>query len=342
MNMCAMTNNRRNPSIELYRAFLVFGIVLLHMAMAIFGPFHWMHLGLMWCVDGFVFITGYFGCNFSFRRLIRLYGTIAACTLIVVSVYWFVVKSGLCDPSFVQNAGWGDIRDGGVREFLFDCFKKMFGFWFVNAYVVMLCLTPMVNSLFESDDKQRWICLLPFFIVVFGWGLVPDLPILHKYKWLINGTGLGSFTALTLLGVYACGRLYRRFENLFQFRTVTLMGVLALLLLIDSFGCGWFGRYASPFAVLTAAVAFALFKRIPLTGDVILLISPSLFSVILLHSFRSRFDLLIWCVDCLLSINKVAACVLVSLGAFVVCVVIDIPRRACAELIRRRLFDDDK
>ena len=77
---------KRNASIELYRCILMFGICLIH-AIGYYGAeWHWLSSAFMWCVPGFVFITGYYGCQFSFGRVARIYGVALWCLLLSICI----------------------------------------------------------------------------------------------------------------------------------------------------------------------------------------------------------------------------------------------------------------
>jgi len=84
---------KRNPSIELYRCLLMYGICLLHAVTQCGHNVPWLANVLTTCVVGFVFISGWFGVKFTWWKLVKLYGigTYAALVLFV----------GLC------------LRDGG-------------------------------------------------------------------------------------------------------------------------------------------------------------------------------------------------------------------------------------
>lgn len=325
---------KRDPSIELYRVFLMLGICVLHAAYASMETFHWLDTGLAWCVDGFVFITGYFGCRFDWRKIVRLNLTALWCGLIVATGWWLFARSSICSKVWLQNVGFADIPNWGFGEFAHEVAGSM-NAWFLTAYVLMLCLVPIVNLAFDSKSVNVNV-LIPILVAVFGWGLATELPILHR--WTPRAAGLGSFTALTLLACYICGRLFRHYENRLVLKTRTLLVALCILLLIDTFGYGWFGHYTSPFAVLTASAVFMLFKRVHvglLTSRFILLVSPSMFAVYLLSGFRARFDLMTWIVNWLPAIPRPLACVVSGLFVFIVCAIADIPRRAFMRYIAK-------
>lgn len=65
---------KRNASIEFYRCLLMFGICFLHSVTVGGYSNRYVVNCFMPCVTAFVFITGYFGADFSVQRILRLYG----------------------------------------------------------------------------------------------------------------------------------------------------------------------------------------------------------------------------------------------------------------------------
>lgn len=320
----------RNASVELYRIVLMFGIVLLHSGYCSGGSFYWVNSIAKWCVDGFVFITGFYGCRFSVSKLVRLYGTGIFCGLVIetfVECWW-----GTCALSSVIKGAW--------RHFC--------GCWFLHAYALMLCLAPAMNfvcegmkrenrsgfrALYESPSVRA---VFPFLVAVFGWGLMTRLPFLHRV--MPNTPGLQPYSGLTLLGVYLIARMYRLFELGKAIRWCHLLIAAPLLTGVCIAGYGWLGDYNSPFAVLQAIAIFEMFRRIRLPsaiGRVVFLIAPSVFAIYMLHGHPSCFQ---WLTDQIAvlrqsEIPQWAACVLASTGLFFFSFVLDIPRRVLGRII---------
>ena len=55
----------RNPGIELYHCLLMLGICVLQVIGYYGSSWHWLSSAFLWCVPGFVFITGFLGCRFD-------------------------------------------------------------------------------------------------------------------------------------------------------------------------------------------------------------------------------------------------------------------------------------
>lgn len=62
----------RDNNIELFRALLMLGICVLHAITMCGHPNQWLSGPLSACVDGFVFISGYYGVKFKSSKIIKL------------------------------------------------------------------------------------------------------------------------------------------------------------------------------------------------------------------------------------------------------------------------------
>ena len=178
-------------------------------------------------------------------------------------------------------------------------------------------------------------CLLPLFTLVFGWSYVCGAPVLHKWPWP-QTVGMWSNTALTLLGVYAFGRVCRAMkvdEHLTNRHLVIIASVCVPLVMVG------FGNYHSIFSALLAMAAFVWTSRINLSewlGRIIIYIAPSMFSVYLLHSTRYGFGV-IEVIEEDLPFGLILNAVIVGLFVFVVCVLVDLLRR-CLCIKKAGLF----
>lgn len=300
----------RNPAIELYRVLLMFGIVTLHVAY-IWGPaFRWENTGLAWCVDGFVFITGWFGVRFSVGKLLSLYGTAFASALMIECLAC-AFGYGL-DSNIVMGA-----------------MKHIKGLWFLHAYAFMLFLTPIVDCVLEISNGRR---LVPFLFLVFGWGLATELPIVHKF--VPRPEGIGSFSGMTLLGVYTVARMIRCYGLVRYAKTRYLVLALPVLFGLCCLGYGWLGHYASPIAVLMATSVFLLFLRIQVPSfavPIILFLGGSMFPVYVIHGHPW-----VWTVIKnmnILSFDREGGCFGVGIIVFGCSLLLDLPRRMLVVLV---------
>lgn len=191
---------KRDVEVELYRCALMLGIVFLHTIT--FSPYvaerpTWLANILCSCVNGFVIISGWYGIRFRPSKILRL-----------LSV--------------------------GVYAILFQLIVRYCGIdititttpWFLYAYLFMMLLAPLVDTVLEKvDNKVLLSVFMPFFVLL-TWSASVDMPIIGSY--IPTTKGLGSYTGLTLLGCYVIGRLARRFELDQKFSTKKLLFSLAV------------------------------------------------------------------------------------------------------------------
>lgn len=302
----------RDTSVELYRVSLMFGICLLHSITFSDHIRPWLANILLSCVNGFVFISGWYGMRFAPSKVLRLYGVSLYAALVVVGIQWISAGSFQGVPSGLLSV-WRVCRTP----------------WFLNAYLFLMLLAPVVDAALDRlDNRQLPSVLAPFFILTFGWSFGTGLPILSDL--LPKAEGLGSYTGLTLLCVYVVGRLCRRLGAK-RAPVKWLFVALVPLLVLTAVGLG---EYASPFATGLAMVTFLLFRHttVPTSlSRVVVYLGPSMFAVYLLHTNSVGISFLIDIQRALLDTGYVPlylAFVLSALAIFVASVVIDMLRRA--------------
>lgn len=119
----------RNSAIEIYRVLLMMGIVTIHLFSHVGMGHHWIPRLCTTCVVGFVFISGYFGIKFSWQKVVKIYGVALFCAL------W-------CGVSIWMN-------EGGAKG-LYSIVSCLRVWWFVNAYIMLMLMTPIV----ERETKR--------------------------------------------------------------------------------------------------------------------------------------------------------------------------------------------
>lgn len=308
----------RNPAVELYRVLLVFCIIFLHAGLRLGPTFCWENIGFTWCVDGFAFISGWFGCRFSVLKLLKLYGVAVFCGFVVE------LLSRCCgiqtDLNFIQGV-WSHVTGKGS--------------WFLHAYAFMMCLAPLVDGALMVN--KSFMSIGPLVLLAFGWGYAIEMPKI--YVLVPQTSGIGSFTGITLLGVYALARWCRVIDVERFLRVKRLVYSVPILFTLTILGAGWFGHYSSPVCVLLSAAVFFLVKRLHVgdgIGKVLLLLSPSTLSMYLMHSNVSGFMFLDYLgtffpQGCPL----VVTCLVVTVIVFLCTLGLDIPRRLFVRIVQR-------
>lgn len=267
----------RDPEIELLRVLLMLGICIVHIINIGRAPgwvdsLTWLH-GLVVCsVVGFVFISGYYGIRFSFAKLLRLYGVAFYCAFVSALIYTVCGHS----VSDAWHAAYNQICNG---------------WWFLHAYAVMMTMTPLVNVVFEIAERRRTLmaCSSVLFLV-FAWSWIA-VALDRQGLLFPMGRVFDSHSWLTLFGVYIAARLYRQWEVGEWFGWPLSVSVLLGVPFLIGFRSCVFGSYNAPHVLILTICIFSLFKRIRLgntagetMGRVLAFMTPSLFSVYLLHN----------------------------------------------------------
>lgn len=305
---------KRNDSIEVFRVLLMFGICFLHAVSQ--GDFYCHTLVKILCpaVCGFVFISGWFGVRFSMGKILRLYAMGAYAALVASLV-----------PQF-QAGGFAPL------EYLTTALKLWREYWFLHGYVVLMCFAPAVNYVVEKAKKKEAIAILaPIMAFSFVWSWGASIPFVGRF--FPETEGLGAYTGFSLLAVYALARICRcHFLEL----PLKVVGIIFGVSFVGVLLTG--GMYHSPFAALLAASTFYFFLRMgsvptPIVRTVDFL-SPSLFSIYLLHSHVSvGFPLMKALENHLVGYMPIPFAYFATAAiVFVSCLVLDLPRRAFSRL----------
>lgn len=301
----------RNPILEFYRVLLMFGIVLLHIAALpeFWGGYRRLAYLLHPCVDGFVFLGGWFGIRFSWKKLMKLYGTAIWCCILVA----------------IANVG----SQGGrsVVGELNNLFKEC---WFLHAYAVLMCLAPLVDCVL--DKAGGWRFLVPPLCIIFGWGFLSQVAGIHHY--VPSLPGMEPKSGITLLGIYMCARLFRHFHWEAKLQFPFVLAILVISLAINPCGLGWFAAYNSPISVLIAGSTFYLFERFSRRVPSkccwwINYVTPSIFAIYILHANPFVTEILCRYVKDGMGrgIPTILSMGIVSLMCFGGCLMVDVPRR---------------
>ena len=295
----------------MFRVALMFGICLIHVMQGLEAAAFVGHPARRWllnlvlpCVNGFAFITGYYGIHFRPSKVIRLYAQAFFCGAVAVLIG---VLGGFSSGSILAT----------VKQS-----------WFLNAYCLLLFVAPMVNVALERlSGRQLAGVLAPFFILTLGWSFLTEMPFVRDL--LPTTPGLGSLTGLSLLAVYVVARLCRRFDvgRFFTWRRA----ILALIPLSMMAAVGM-SNYSSPIPTAIACICFYGFSRLRWPrwmGRVAIVSGPSIFAVYLLHANGIGVDGIRLAHRWMAALGcpvDVAYWVL-TVTLFVGCLILDIPRR---------------
>lgn len=319
----------RNASLDAFRCLLMLLIVVYHAAAyGIYGgegaPM-WLGLAfgtfIIWHVDGFVALSGWFGVKFSLARFLKIWGLILFYSLVSFAITGKV--------SFT-------------------------GGWFAGAYLALMFLSPILNPAVEVLAKlSRRKCWTTWGIVSLGM-LLNNSPF-DKISAINSGGGV--FSAMTLLYVYITMRLVKLtgvYEKMKKVHMLYVLGIYLLgslvfsaipaLYLYHRFGVEslsqqvWvlYANYQTPHVVLMAVallIYFEKFVRLPnWLAKLSVYLAPSMFSVYLLHTSCVAFGRQLFLAPQIwihkhTTIWALWEIVFSGLLCFCICVTIDVVRR---------------
>lgn len=218
----------RNSSIELFRLVLMFMIIVHHSIVHGLGLRGDLldnqistHIGYVcnlenteylvsflvnsFCicaVNCFVLISGYFSIRISSTKFFSLCATVLFYTLFFNSVDLFL------KGEFV----------GGGKLLLFFSHPT---YWFINCYIYLFILAPLLNMLFDTMNKSYQYLFILFLLFVSSYlGFI--------YGNSLNPTGYNLFQMITM---YSIGRFIRN-NHFRQAKSTSLMGYIILSLVI--------------------------------------------------------------------------------------------------------------
>lgn len=282
-----MKNNVRLSNMELLRIVSMLFVLVLHANfLGIHAPSHedlslspvstffrcFIEALAIVAVDVFVLISGWFGINFSFKKLGAL------CFQVLFFTVGFFIVFAVISPE---------------DAFTVDKIKGVFllngDYWFVKAYIVLFLLSPVLNVFVEHATKKQFqIVLISYYAFHTFYGWLMDASV----SFTMNGTTALSFIGLYLLGRYL--RLYP-FELTLMKKSVDLLIYLGcaltlcminILLLSKEQTISIEGRlysYASPIVILSSVYLLLFFSKLSINSKAINWAASSCFAVYLFH-----------------------------------------------------------
>jgi len=199
-------------------------------------------------VSTFILISGYFGINFNWRKILKIWFSVLFFSWVIV-IYKFIGKDDIkgCLPYFLPIIS---------NEF-----------WFISCYFILCGLSPLLNKLVDSLSKRqlKQLVLLSC-IVLYGWA---TFNYIFNFRQFVPdfGGGIINFTILYLIGRYI--KLYGLVAHSSFFWTCAFIGNTFLMVLLEllysyilHFGFTSFENINSVFVVANAIFLFLAFKNL--------------------------------------------------------------------------------
>lgn len=253
-----MSEKNRDVTIELFRLCMMFGIVLLHvitqdgyLSKCGFVSRHFINV-LSPCVEGFVFISGYFSIKVTLSKIIRL-----------ISLMVF----------YAAALGWMYGFDAVINRIIHD--------WFLYGYIVLMLFSPIINC---AVEVLSWRSVSGLLFAVYVWSYLCVIPIIKDY--VPCPIGFAPLSFFTMFGIYTAARLYRKHEiETLILRKKLFSVVIALLACVFVFF--GFHHHNSLASLALICIAFAFVRRVHIPDafrKVIFIIAPTTFGIYLIHS----------------------------------------------------------
>lgn len=260
----------RQSNIELLRIICMFMIVMLHFALNVWFP-DMIHLIpqdtiggnvilLSHClffigVNCFILISGYFSIKTSLRGFLHLYGFYAFYALLIAVSQYFI---------------WGQYDEMPIIAKLFHIAVHSLmpwdnnNFWFLNAYLALFMMAPLLNAAIGSLTKSAYIrilVLLTILNVIFG--NLFSINLLNTWGFCV-----AQFVYLYMIAGYI--RNYFSLESIKKcrwrsFRIYIISSMLwGVLVFVQVYQYPFLARFFKAFSynnifVLAAAIGFFLF-----------------------------------------------------------------------------------
>ncbi|WP_418210485.1 acyltransferase [Bacteroides zhangwenhongii] len=332
---------QRNSSMELLRIVSMLFIMGLHFLMVFDFPryedsikaplntfvYFLLESLTIIAVNVFVMLSGWFGIKPKKKSFCSLCFEVA-----FYGIMLFIIEVFLHNGQNITIKGIKHLLLGGPDDF-----------WFVKAYILLYCLTPVLNTFVQNTSRDTFKKVLVAFFVfqsIYGWFLLAT-------RWFAGGYSTISFIGLYLLARYMS--IYK--PKFVQFRLSVDVLIFICLILLSTFWSFVFCRhniflydlafvYTSPMVILSAAYLIIIFSKISFRSRFINWVAMSAFAVYLFHYnpliYNYYCDLAIWCDN--RGTIKVLFFPMAIVLVFVFVVLIDQARKYLWKKISIRLF----
>ena len=162
-------------------------------------------------VNGFILLSGYFGINLNYKKLIRL-------DIKILFYTWIFFVIGIVSGIHQINI----IKD---ILLIFPVITKRY--WFITDYFVLCILSPFLNKFIQSLDREELKKLLLISGIIFY--------LIATLCFMINDSGYGmiNFIYLYFIGFYLKHYYKDEHSNIFYF---SIYGIISIMLFVVNWG----------------------------------------------------------------------------------------------------------
>lgn len=258
-----MKTTERNQSIELLRIILMVLIIFWHLLFHGIGPFStdgsfntttFLYPLIVFHVDTFIFISGYYGIRLKWNRFAQLltkmvfYSCIATLLLVIHNTQEWALTDIIKNIFPISGNVW----------------------WFMQQYLYLMLLSPFLNIGMEKLHKKEVLMVI---IVLY----------------LLST----RITEVLLIFIYLIGRYMRKYPvEIIERKPLSLFfGVVSLSLILSSF-CLLHGKYPnflydnlSLFVIASSITLFYVFKKITIHNKLIGIFSSGVLAAYLITDY---------------------------------------------------------
>lgn len=212
-------------------------------------------------VNVFVLITGYFGTSFRISRIANL------CFQILFAVF----------PITLLLMAFKVVELHSIKDFARGF--KFWHYWFINAYIGLVLLSPILNAAVKHLSRYQFKTILVTLFIFFSFvhdSFFITPPGLH----LIGGYSTMWFLFLYLLGRYVAVYSVDKSLSWNQVIFIYLIGLLGTFLCMCLLHLS---TYNSPFITIQALGFLLIFSKFSFSNKAVNFVASSSLMVFLLH-----------------------------------------------------------
>lgn len=334
------SSNSRNPSLDVLRCLLMFGVVMQHtFAVCKFGgviPYaaYAIYDGLTGpSVDGFASLSGWFGVKCTLKKLYRLACLIFFCGTLHYGIYQ--LGRFVCGPSYAQWFGY----DIPSMSYGYEVYR----YWYLGAYAKLLILSIALNPILDaiSRFKKVWIALISLAFIG-----VSYLSLLW-FPWVSHSprTIIFIYIVVRLACMFDIGRVVNENKIVHRMIGLVLLLLFALFAVNANMHCFLFRGYHHPISILSGLLLVVYFYPLKLSSKSLLvrvcsLIAPSMIAVYMLHwNFMDTFFKPVpqFLIKTFPSFPIPLAFFICAVVIFIIVTSLDLARRKCVAVVRPHL-----
>jgi surface polysaccharide O-acyltransferase-like enzyme len=212
------------------------------------------------CVNVFILISGWFGIRPSLKGV--------ASFLYQILFYHILISSVALSIN------------GTISLKVLLAFFLQGSYWFIPAYLILYCMSPILNSFIENSPTRQYIAILGAFFLLelaFGW---------------VSNAGLfqNGYSAISFVGLYLLAGFLRRYNKWHRKLSASKSFLLYMLFTIIPVAIYFLTKnymqmlsYCSPFVIAASVFFFLTFEKMKVSSPFINTMGKSAFAIFLIH-----------------------------------------------------------